>query len=243
MEKKYEKFHELTSKQLKIIGRRNFTYKIILNIIEKYLRSTSLKVLDIGCGAGTISFYIANRGNRVVGIDIAKKAIHACNQSAKILSLNNLVKFRNIMFPEKVPSEKFDLVICSEVIEHIRNDDLAIRKIYTVLNYGGLLILSTPSKNAPLYKLGLVKDFDKRVGHLRRYSVRELSNLCKKNGFKILETKKTEGILRNFLFLNPIAGKFIRFIKFFLVDIVSFLDNVSLRLFGESQLFVVAQKV
>ena len=54
--------------------------------------------------------------------------------------------------------------------------------------------------------------------------------------------KKNEGILRNFLFLNPIAGKFIRFIKFFLVDVVTYLDNATVPLFGESDLIVVLEK-
>ncbi len=93
-----------------------------------------------------------------------------------------------------------------------------------------------------MHKLGLAKAFDERVGHLRRYSVEELVYKCIKSGFIILETRKNEGIVRNFLYLNPIAGKFIRFIKFYLTDIVSFIDFISLKLFGESNIFIVVKK-
>jgi hypothetical protein len=93
-----------------------------------------------------------------------------------------------------------------------------------------------------MYRLGLAKEFDKRVGHLRRYTLEDLVLLCQNAGFTVVETRKTEGILRNFLFLNPIAGKFIRFIKFFLVDVVTYIDNITVLLFGESDLVIVLEK-
>ena len=145
-------------------------------------------------------------------------------------------------FPNKSPDEKFDYIVCSEVIEHLQDDDLALRKIYSLLKPKGVAIISTPSKNAPLYRLGLAREFDQRVGHVRRYALEELVELCRKNGYEILETKKTEGVLRNFLFLNPLAGKLVRFIKYFVSDMVTFLDEISLRLFGESQVFVIVRK-
>jgi len=105
-----------------------------------------------------------------------------------------------------------------------------------------MVLISTPSKNAPLYRLGIATEFDIRVGHLRRYTIQELARKCEKTGFKILETKKTEGIIRNFLFLSPIAGRFIRFIKFFVSDWITYIDELSLKLFGESNMFIVLQK-
>ncbi len=66
--------------------------------------------------------------------------------------------------------------------------------------------------------------------------------MARDSKFKILESYGTEGILRNFLFLNPVAGKFIRFIKFFLSDIVTALDSFSCKTFGESDLFIILKK-
>ncbi len=226
--------------QKRIINERNFTYRIIFSVVNKYLKGKK-KILDIGCGAGTISLYLANIGNEVLGIDISQNAINSCNESAKFLGFRN-INFERITFPDKVPSGQFDYIICSEVLEHLENDDLALKKIYALLKPEGVAVISTPSKNAPLYKLGFAKKFDERVGHLRRYTLQELVSKCKKNNFSILETKKTEGILRNFLFLNPLVGKLVRFIKFFISDIVTFFDNISLKLFGESQIFVVVKK-
>lgn len=236
----YDKFHKTTSIQKKIINANNFTYKIILKEIDKFI-GKSKSILDIGSGAGTLGLYYANQGYKVIGLDISQKAVNSANQSSKHLGLEN-VKFIKMDFPEEIPKEKFDFIIFTEVIEHLEEDDLALRKIFYLLNPKGIAVISTPSKNAPLYRLGLASEFDKNVGHLRRYTLPELREKCRKQGFKILETKKTEGIIRNFLYLNPVAGKAIRFIRYILVDFVLFIDNISMKLFGESNIFVIVQK-
>ena len=237
----YEEFHEETLVQSRVIKENNFTYRIILEVLNRF-SDPPKNTLDVGCGAGTLSLYLASKGNRVVGIDVARNAIDACTKSANLLGLNKNTSFKVMDFPKQAPSKKFDLIILSEVIEHLKNDDLALKKIFLLLKRGGVGIISTPSKNAPMYKLGLAHEFDRRVGHLRRYSVDELVSKCESVGFKILETKKREGIVRNFLFVNPIAGKSIRFIKFFIADFVTFVDEISLKIFGESDIFVIVKK-
>lgn len=237
----YEEFHKNTLSQTHIINRNNFTYRIILNVINKFLDSPK-KILDIGCGVGSLSLYLASNGHRVYGIDISSKAIKSCLESAKKLGIENNVHFESMNFPNKIPDEKFDFILLIEVIEHLKNDNLVLGKVYSLLKKGGIVIISTPSKNAPMYKLGLAHEFDQRVGHLRRSTLYELVDKCKLAGFKIVETKKTEGIVRNFLFLNPVAGKFIRFIKFFIADFVTLVDEISLKIFGESDIFVIVKK-
>ena len=95
--------------------------------------------------------------------------------------------------------DRFDLIICSEVLEHLQDDMKALLKMNILLKDNGGIIVSVPSVNAPLYKLGLAEKFDKRVGHLRRYSLNQIVSLIEKAGFKIEETYKTEGVIRNCL--------------------------------------------
>lgn len=239
----HEKYHRKTSKQDRIISNRNFTYRILIPKIENSLNSSIKTVLDIGCGAGTLCLYLAHKGYYVTGIDISEKAIKECKESAAVLNLSNKTKFLIGNFQTNKIAKKFDLIIFTEVIEHLENDKLALKKIHDLLNKNGLLILSTPSQNAPLYRLGLLTKFDRDVGHLRRYKLKELSELIQGQGFKIIETNKSEGVVRNFLFTNPIAGKSIRIINKVGGNFVTFIDDISLRLFGESQLFIIAKKV
>lgn len=239
----HENYHNKTGVSIKIVSKNNFTYRILIDVINRYLKNRAY-ILDIGCGAGTLSFYVSNLGNKVLGIDISKKAIEECKKSAKKMKLKN-VRFIQAEFPNFSFSTKFDTVIFTEVVEHLPDDTSALKKIYSILKKDGLLIISTPSINAPLHKLGLTTRFDAEVGHLRRYELKQFKKLIIISGFKILETKKTEGILRNFLFVNPYAGKFVRFLNFseFLSDIVTFLDKITLNFFGESNYIIVARKV
>lgn len=236
----YTNFHQNTKSQNKIVNLNNFTYKLILNTLEKYIKSNE-NILDIGCGAGTLALYCASKGSNVLGIDISPKAIKEAQQSAKNMSMNNL-KFEVRKFPEEYPNKKFDMIICTEVIEHLEDDERALKIIYKLLKPNGIAIISTPSKNAPLYRLGLANKFDNRVGHLRRYNLEDLIKISKKSGFKVVTNYKQEGIVRNSLFILPYLGETIRLIKFQLVDIVTYIDNLSLKLFGESQLFIVLKK-
>ena len=176
-----------------------------------------------------------------MGLDISQKAIEACKESAKRLDLHN-VSFKQIDFLRYVPKRRFDIVLCLEVIEHLKEDKHAVAKIFKLLKPDGLVILSTPSKNAPLYRIGYSKGFDKRVGHLRRYDKTALISIFKKEGFNVLAIKETEGLLRNFLFLNPYAGKLIRFIRFPISIAINYIDNLLLTLFGESDIFIISQK-
>lgn len=238
----YEKYHKKSSAQYKIIKENNFTYINLLPILNSCLSKNIKTILDIGCGSGTISLYLASKGYKVKGIDISKNAIDASIKSAENIGLKN-VTFEVCEFPNRIPSGKYDMVYFSEVIEHLPDDELALQKIYKLLKPGGTLFLSTPSKNAPLYRLGYAKKFDKEVGHLRRYAVGELSDKLKRRGFTIKKVYKRESILRNFLFLNPTAGKLIKFIKFFLASVVTSLDNFLAKKTGESQIITVSVRL
>lgn len=241
VKKVHEDYHKKTKIQYKVISDWNFTYRLIIPVLKKYLRR-NLKVLDIGCGAGTIDFYLANKVYDIIGVDISEKAVKSCIQTARNLGLRN-VKFQKVFFPKERIRGKFDFIIFTEVMEHLEDDRLALKEIHKLLKPNGILLLSTPSINAPLHKLGLTKKFDKEVGHIRRYDSKQLIRLLNFSGFKIVTIYKTEGIIRNFLFVNPIAGKFVRFIKFFISDFVTLLDNLTIPVFGASNWIVVARKV
>lgn len=238
----YEAFHRKSSPQVRVIGEKNFTYRNLLKILNKYLEE-GRRTLDIGCGSGAVSLYLASKGLRVLGIDVSKNSIWVCEVGANQLNLGNRASFKVMDFPIQGPDDRFDFVICSEVLEHIENDRNALKRVCDLLNPRGILVVSVPSLNAPLYRWGLASNFDRKVGHLRRYTLGQLLGLCEMTGFKILEMKKAEGVLRNFLFLNSIAGHLVKFIKGPISDFVALLDEITLKVFGESQLFVVAQKV
>lgn len=236
----HEKYHTNTKSQSKIISEKNFTYAILINVLKK-INYKNEKVLDIGCGAGTMTFYLAQKAKYVTGIDISEKAIKSAKESKQKINLKN-INFQQMDFPRELPKGKYDFVYFSEVIEHIKDDEIALRSIHNLLNPKGILFLTTPSRNAPLHKLGLTRKFDKKVGHIKRYSIDELLYKLANENFEVIKVYEKESLLRNFLYINPVAGKMIRFIRHFLVDIFLFFDEVLVKIFGESQIIIVAEK-
>jgi SAM-dependent methyltransferase len=239
--KLYETYHGNRKLQKRIIGDNNFTYRELIKILKPHLQYR-YSVLDIGSGVGTIDFYLASKGKNVTGIEISENAVNVARENAKLFNLDKIINFIVAEFPHKVPGRNYDLVIFSEIIEHLKDDNKALRDIWQVLKPGGILVITTPSKNAPLYRMGLLDGFDKSVGHLRRYTEKELIQLVEKNGYKVISSGRHEGILRNFLFTNPIAGKFLRFVRWRISDIVAFVDYLTIPLFGESNIHLVAKK-
>jgi len=240
--KLYEAFHHDKHLQKKVINDDNFTYRELIRIMKPYLNGITT-VLDIGSGVGTVDFYLASKGKQVTGIEISKNATDIAKMNAISLNLDKEITFINATFPNRIPKKKYDLVIFSEVIEHLEDDAKALRDIWKIVKPGGILIITTPSVNAPLYRLGLLHDFDKRVGHLRRYNLDNLSNLVIRSGFQILKTGSHEGILRNYLFTNNFAGVLLKFIRWKISTIISLFDFALIQLFGSSNIYLVARKV
>jgi len=138
-------------------------------------------ILDVGCGSGENSLALAAKGHRLHGIDLSPVAIE---------------RYRNHGFEGRVgdlgsgidyPDASFDLVFCSEVIEHMTAPERLATEIYRVLRPNGRLVLSTPNSAFWLYRLlGL---FGYTVGelqhpkHFQFFSRRSLLRLLKTAGF------------------------------------------------------------
>lgn len=107
---------------------RNLNAKITRRRLNPFIKkySTSKKTLDIGCAPG--SSYEKEFPNRIK-IDILKSP-----NVDYILDVQNMNQFKD---------NEFDCIICSEVLEHVKNPKKAINEMYRVLKKNGILILTT----------------------------------------------------------------------------------------------------
>lgn len=205
-------------------------------ILESLKKSTCL--LDIGCGVGTLTFYLARYVRFAVGVDISSRAIEICKHAQNEFYLQNTVFKQGVL---KKGKDLFDFILCSEVIEHVEDDNKFLYTLRSNLKNNGILFLTTPSKENLLYKLGFYKGFDKEVGHFRRYKKAKLVSQLKESGFDIILCKSVEGPLRNILFTTRL-GYLIKFIRGPLVSIFHFFDHISGLVFGFSDIQIVAVK-
>lgn len=237
----YEKYHGNIKLQKRIININDFTYKNILSRITKYIPSKGY-ILDIGSATGTLSFLFASKGLGVDGVELSKNAVEYANLNKDSFGLDN-INFINTSIEKFKTNKRYAMITCFEVLEHLRDDKSNLAKIKGWMDSNSILAISVPSSNAPLYKMGLLRTFDKDVGHLRRYSMLEIKNLLSQAGLKILKAYKTEGIIRNILFTNKKLGFFVKFTRFKVLNkIVSVLDEMSVKVFGESQLILISKK-
>lgn len=242
-QEEYHRNYVHTSIQRSFINRHNFTYiNFFRFIFPAILKNNPKKILDVGTGAGTLSFYLANLGYKVVAVEVSKTATKMAKQSIKWLKLEKNLQLFQGRVEEFKYKGLFDLVLCIEVLEHCFDDKKVLMKIYNSMCDGGLLVLSTPLRNAPLVKLGLVSKFDKEVGHLRRYDKNEIFTKLEMFGFVVEKYIETEGILRNSLFVFPKLGFIVKFLKSYLSDCFTVIDDLSGKVFGYSDGIVVAAK-
>lgn len=113
-------------------------------IVQAVPKEENLKILDAGCGEGQLLLKISKvNSGELYGTDITPVAIESAKERVRggVFSLQNL---RSLNFED----DFFDVVICTEVIEHISNYQEAIKELKRVLKKDGLLIITFP--NEPL---------------------------------------------------------------------------------------------
>jgi 2-polyprenyl-3-methyl-5-hydroxy-6-metoxy-1,4-benzoquinol methylase len=109
------------------------------------LQNPNAKVLDVGCGNGNNSRQIASLGFEVLGIDISKTTIDEANRLNEYQNLS----FEKIAAEDLAISNKFDAIICSEVVEHLHKPTPVIKTLINLLEKDGVLIVTVPNGFGP----------------------------------------------------------------------------------------------
>ena len=108
-----------------------------------------LNILDIGCGGGLISEPMCRLGANVTGIDASEKNIKV----AKLHSAKSKLKINyQIKSPEQLDaSEKFDIILNLEIVEHVDNVKLYLKSCNSLLKNNGLMFTATLNRTIVSY--------------------------------------------------------------------------------------------
>jgi len=123
-----------------------------------------VSVLDVGCGNGSIAFPIASLGCRVLGVDVDAGSIEHANRTNRFPN----ARFQLVEGSGFELGERFDLVICSEVLEHLHEPVPLVRTIAQLMKNDGLAIITVPNGQGLREVLGRVENFMKDTLGLRR---------------------------------------------------------------------------
>ncbi len=158
----------------------------LLNLINKTFENNLISILDAGCGPGFVAFELTKRGYNVTGIDILPEFIVHCKKINK--NGNFIVKNLEKDFTS---NKKFDCIICTETIEHLKNPKKTLIKFKKMLNNHGIVIISTPNYRSfwPLIEF-LSKCVFRKINwnhsHVSKFTPKTLMDTIKMCGFKRL---------------------------------------------------------
>jgi len=102
------------------------------------------RALDAGCGTGLNSIILHELGYDVTGADFSGFAVQNAAQEAEQAGIK--IPFKQLDIDNDPIPGPYDLILCCEVIEHVRNPAAVIQKLYDALSPGGILILTTPNR-------------------------------------------------------------------------------------------------
>ena len=205
---------------------RYMNWRIRNSIIASFSKEKRrpLKCLEVGCFEGNLLFLLNNLFNsdrdiEFIGGDLSPKGIALAQRRSDFFKLSNRIKFQ-VMDANKLPFDDntFDVLICSEVLEHLENPEIAINEFYRVLKPGGLAIITTPNKGLGILGIAsrilnsVIKSFKAKnsrfnvpicsgqrekgvgFGHISEKSSKEWTKIFK-NKFYIQRRSGTGGIL------------------------------------------------
>lgn len=182
----------------------------IVSSIRHHFNRSDLKGLDIGCGKGNVTYPLASLGYKMIGIDISPDDLGAA-RSKQIMDNDIIFLFGDA---ENLPlkEEKFDFVVCSEIIEHLNHLGSTLRSINSVLKKNGLLIVTVPNGYGPyclthdfhLYSSRLNAVRNKIIPkifpkiqpspHTQLFTQSKISKLIKEAGFEIVNINNSDFI-------------------------------------------------
>lgn len=145
MRKHYENIKKLLAKEIDPAFARRA--RIILENLDI---KPGMRILEVGCGRGFYEAAVVKiyPGVKIVGVDLNEKYLEVARRA---------VKDDNVTFLKadatKLPfgNGEFDRIICTEVLEHIRDDERVIREIFRVLKPRGKVLITVPNKDYPFF--------------------------------------------------------------------------------------------
>ena len=147
---------------------------MLSSLIEQSRVNKNSKILEVGCsGCAFIRFMNRKGFKNLYGIDISKKAVNLCKSKG--------VKTAYVMDAAKTKfrDNEFDLIVSSDILEHIKDDNSAIAEWNRILKPNGALIIFVPAFNF------LWGSHDKINNHYRRYTRPKLIKALERNNFAI----------------------------------------------------------
>jgi SAM-dependent methyltransferase len=157
-------------------------------------RERGLAIYDAGAGFGQYTYWLSGLSPKwnITAIDVKDEQVADCNAFFKRIGRPQ-VKFEVGDVTRFQRAEAFELVVCVDVMEHILEDEAALRCYSTSLKPGGMLIISTPSDQggSDVHEEGEGSFIEEHVRD--GYNIDDIRAKCLRNGFSKVEARYSYG--------------------------------------------------
>jgi SAM-dependent methyltransferase len=192
--KKFPFLRILFYKILDLMFLRSWYVRRELKKLRKMFGDTKITIYDAGSGYGQYSYFMSKylQPCEIYSVDVKEDWIQDCKDFFSSQKINN-VSFAVEDLTNVNHNEKFDLIVCVDVMEHISDDVKVFGNFYHALKANGYLLINTPS----IYGGSDVHDDDDEsfIGEHARdgYSKEDLESKLHPLGFKTYQSKYTYG--------------------------------------------------
>lgn len=158
-------------------GSRNPVVRYIMKgfhdaLFSLIVLSDTSEVHEVGCGEGHLSISLAKQNIRVVASDFSEKVINIARDNARKADVN--IEFKVASIHDLSPADSANLVLCSEVLEHLDDPENAIQVLHRMAD--PFLIVSVP--NEPMWRIlnmarfSYIAGLGNTPGHVQHWSRR-----------------------------------------------------------------------
>ena len=128
-----------------------------VGFINERANLEGIKVLDVGCGGGILAEALSKLGAQVTGIDASEQTIGVAQNHSNAVGSDVLYYQTTIEeFIANKPEEKFDVITCLEMLEHVPSPGEIIKTCSTILKDDGDIFFSTINRNPRSYLFAIV---------------------------------------------------------------------------------------
>lgn len=125
-------------------------YREFVKFVTHYLNRGN--ILDLGCGAGQSSYYLAQAGFNVIGFDFSSRFINYAKEKYKDINFRQGDVEKN-----DLPDNNFDAVVAYNTLEHFTNPEKSLIEMARVIKVGGKIIIQSPNLLSPKLPLSAIK--------------------------------------------------------------------------------------
>lgn len=193
----------------------NYLVKLRLNGILRRIGEQDT-LLDAGCGEGYTTSKFAKRCRKVTGVEIVPERVDKAKRVAKEFGVFKKTIFlcSDLFELDARVKEKFDVVVCSEVIEHVEKPKLLLEVLKRRLKNNGKLIITYPNETIlqigrKIMFYGNAKKMERKTDHKISLSEKVFREMAEETGFKVTDYQKIPSlplIYFNELFVLKLKG-------------------------------------